>query len=296
MTQENDLQQHTKFVPKNCNPELRRNILRSLEFLGPTFTLSIGLKKEKNFVISGEWTFRNGSSIYMIENEEYRDDEFIVFVQYKYANFLLEEIADSASCQWVPPPLPQAPCPSDPWFPPPLPQAPCPSGQWVPPTSLQVSCASGSLVPPPSFPPQAPCAQSAKAQQQKVIVWFETDYREYDREQKVLRSTITGRIIDDIRAGTYRVEEKGTHKMIDIELREVLSDDSLPPPAPREKVFSQIQLADITIRDGEWSIRRDSFYQSGTCVVSLNQYTFGNISYDQNALLTLLNILYRNHV
>ena len=157
-----------------------------------------------------------------------------------------------------------------------------------------VSCAQCVWFPPP--PPPAPSAQSAQAHEQKVIVWFDTAYRQYDPEQKVLRSTITGRIIDDIRAGTYRVEEKGTHKMIDIELREVPSDDALPPPAPREKVFSQIQLADITIRDGEWSIRRDSFYQSGTCVVSLNQYTFGNISYDQNALLTLLNILYRNHV
>jgi len=120
----------------------------------------------------------------------------------------------------------------------------------------------------------------------------------YDPENKVLRSTLTSRIIDDIRAGTYEVRVKDTHETVRIELREVPSDDVPPPPrpTPSAQVFSQIQLADITIRDGEWSIRRGSFFQNGTCMVSLNQYRLGNVCYNKCDFLTFLNLLYKNHV
>lgn len=171
----------------------------------------------------------------------------------------------------------------------PPPPAPCASGPCVP------HAPSAHVSPPP--PPPVPCAQVAQALPPPppacCVVWFEDDYRTYDPENNVLRSTLTGRIIDNIRAGYYDVREKETRREIRIKLREVLSDDALPPPAPRAQVFSQIQLADITIRDGEWSIRRGSFFQSGTCVVSLNQYTLERVQYDQSQFLTFLNILYK---
>ena len=165
-------------------------------------------------------------------------------------------------------------------------------GNFLPPPIQPPPSAQGPWVPsPPPLP--APSAQQAPQKSpKKVVVWFIDNYYSYDPENKVLRS-ITGRIIDGIKAGFYDVQEKGTRGKIRIELREVLSDDALPPPAPRAQVFSQIQLADITIRDGEWSIRSGSFFQSGTCVVSLNQYTLDRVQYDQTQFLTVLNILYK---
>jgi len=65
---------------------------------------------------------------------------------------------------------------------------------------------------------------------------------------------------------------------------------------PKQVNVEKLTFADITIsRDGVWSIKKDSFSQSGTCVVSLNQYTHGNATYDQEMFLTLLNVLYKNH-
>ena len=192
------------------------------------------------------------------------------------------------------PPI-QPPCAQSDWVPPPPPPPQVPSAQsdWVSPPPPPAQCESCHLVPsPPPLP--APSAQQAPQQlPKKVVVWFEDDYRTYDPKNKVLRSTLTGRIIDGIKAGFYDVREKETHREIRIELREVLSDDALPPPAPRAQVFSQIQLADITIRNGEWSIRRGSFFQSGTYVVSLNQYTLERVQYDQSQFLTFLNIFYK---
>ena len=194
--------------------------------------------------------------------------------------------ASSASGHLVPQSQPQVPCVSSGYVPPPPPPL--------------ASCAQVAQALPPTPPPQQfPCANVAQAFQPPPpafpVVWFETDYRIYDPEKKVLRSRLTGRIIDDIRAGYYDVREKETHRMIRIELREVLSDDALPPTAPRAQVFSQIQLADITIHDGEWSFRRNSFFKNGTCVVSLNQFTIDRIIYDQNGFLTFLNVLYNVH-
>lgn len=71
---------------------------------------------------------------------------------------------------------------------------------------------------------------------------------------------------------------------------------ALPSMHPKPVTVEKLTLADITICDGEWSIKRGSFFQSGTCVVSLNQYTHGNACYDQETFLTLLNILYRNYM
>jgi hypothetical protein len=151
-----------------------------------------------------------------------------------------------------------------------------------------------SQVPPP--PPPAPSAQSAQAQQQKVVVWFFDNYYSYDPENKVLRTILTGFIMEGIQAGTYEVREKETHRIINIELREVQSNYALPPPAPRAQVFRKIQLTDITIRDGVWSIRRDSFFQTGTCTVSLNQYILGNVCYGETNFLDRLNRLYKKTV
>ena len=188
---------------------------------------------------------------------------------------------------YLPPPI-QPPSVSDTWFPPPPPpQASSAQVAWFPPPPPPPApSASGPLVPTPP-PPPAP-----------LIVWFFDQYRMYDPENKVLRSTLTSRIIDDIRAGTYEVRVKDTHETVRIELREVPSDDVPPPPrpTPSAQVFSQIQLADITIRDGEWSIRRGSFFQNGTCMVSLNQYRLGNVCYNKCDFLTFLNLLYKNHV
>lgn len=84
---------------------------------------------------------------------------------------------------------------------------------------------------------------------------------------------------------------------------------SPPPPAPCAQV-SQLELtsvvqkpivvekltfADITIsRDGEWSIRRNSFFKKGTCVVCQDKYMYGNAVYSQAQLILLLNILYQH--
>ncbi len=201
-----------------------------------------------------------------------------------------------------PPPAfpPQAPCAQDDWVPPPPPQVSCAFGHLVPQPPPPTHCASGQWVPPP--PPQVPFLQVAPAlpppPPDYLVVWYVDEYRRYYPQEHVLRSILTDRIIDNIKAGTYRVQEKGTRKMIDIELREVPSDDVPPPPrpTPSAQVFSQIQLADITIRDGEWSIRRDSFSQSGTCLVSQNQYIHENVCYNQEIFLMHLNFLYRNHV
>ena len=186
--------------------------------------------------------------------------------------------ASSVSGQWVPP------------SPPPIPYVP--SG-WVPTPRPQASCAQDVWVPSPS-PLPAPSAQQAPQQSpKKVAVWFIDNYYSYDPENKDLRS-ITGRIIDGIKAGFYDVQEKETRGEIRIELREVLSDDALPPPAPSAQVFIKIQLADITIsRDGEWSIRRDSFFKKGTCFIRLGMYILDDIQYNQTQFLTFLNVLYK---
>lgn len=149
------------------------------------------------------------------------------------------------------------------------------------------------VLPPPQ---QAPCAQVAQEPNKLITVWFIDNYVIYDPEKKVLRTTLTGFIMEGIQAGTYEVREKETRRMINIELREVQSNYALPPPAPSAQVFRRIQLADITIRSGEWSIRRDSFFQTGTCTVSLNQYILGNLCYNEKIFLEKLNDLYKKTI
>jgi hypothetical protein len=188
MSEPNHLQQlNTNFVSRNFSPAFRMLVLSYLKISGPTFTLSIGLKDERAFFISGTHSFQNGNSIYTIDNRVYRDNEFIIFVQSKYAKFLLEEIADPAS---------------------------------------------GPLVPPP--PPQAPCAEVAQALQPPqsacIVVCYKGEYCRYNPGENVLRTFLMGRIIDGVKAGTYRLQEKETREIIEIELREVPSDDAPPPP------------------------------------------------------------------
>ena len=150
----------------------------------------------------------------------------------------------------------------------PPPPLPCEQGHWVPPLPQHVHCVQDPWVPPP--PPPAPSAQQTSQQfDNPCVVWFVDQYRLYDPEQKVLRSTMTGSIIDDIRAGTYRVEEKGTHKMIDIELREVPSDDTPPPQqsitqfarAPKTSPASsqKISITDISVSGKKWSCNGTEF-------------------------------------
>jgi hypothetical protein len=148
----------------------------------------------------------------------------------------------------------------------------------------------------PSPPPPASCAQVAQESNKLITVWFEDSYLLYDPENKVLRTTHTGYIIEGIKAGTYEVRDKETRRMINIELREVQSNYALPPPAPSAQVFRQIQLSDITIRDGEWSIRRGLFFQTGACTVSLDNYTLENVCYGKTNFLEKLNSLYKKTV
>lgn len=153
---------------------------------------------------------------------------------------------------FLPPPI-QPPSVSDTWFLPPPPQASSAQVAWFPPPPPPPApSASGPLVPRPS-PLPAP-----------LIVWFFDNYRMYDPNEKVLRSILTGRIIDDIRAGTYEVRVKDTHEMVRIELREVPSDDVPPPPRPTPSAGvdlalsfphkrSQIQDTDIVVNGTNWS-------------------------------------------
>lgn len=135
------------------------------------------------------------------------------------------ERSNCSSGQWVPPPPPQASSAQVAWVPSPPPQAPC----------AQVYHA----LPPPQ---QAPCIQVAQEQKKpnNITIWFIDEYRIYDPNEKVLRSIPTGRIIDDIRAGTYEVRVKDTHEMVRIELREVKSNYALPPQASSEQVVQAL--------------------------------------------------------
>jgi hypothetical protein len=176
----------------------------------------------------------------------------------------------------------------------PPPPAPCASGPCVP------HAPSAHVSPPP--PPPVPCAQVAQALPPPppacCVVWFGTDYRIYDPVNNVLKSTLTGRIIDDIRAGYYDVRTNDTREFIQIFLKEVPSDDAsqpFPQPIVLPNSIKKIEMGDITVYQGEWSIRRDSFIMKGTCVVALNQFTIDGMNYNQTNFLMLLNILYKEH-
>lgn len=61
----------------------------------------------------------------------------------------------------------------------------------------------------------------------------------------------------------------------------------------KTNVVEKLTFADITIHDGEWSIKSDSFVKKGTYNVSLDQYMYNNAVYSKEQLLLLLNILYQ---
>jgi len=208
MSQEYGSQQQTNlsFVSQKFSPQFRKNVLGSLEYYPEnTFILSFGLDCEMKLVISGKWSLENGNSKYAIDNQVYHNDEFIIFVQSKYAKFLLEEIAYPESDPWVPPPPPQASyasgqwvpsppppthCESGQWVPSPPPPTHCASGQWVPPPPPPTHCASGQWVPPP--PPQVSCAQVAQPDKslQETNVTIQ-DVRHYLDENEMRRWSVS---------------------------------------------------------------------------------------------------------
>ena len=204
MSKSNYSNQHTTLsnpdsVSKNFTLGFRHSVLEQIIIDRDTFNVSFGTRYEKNFVLIGEYSKQNGYQKYTVNDKTYIDNDFIVFVQFLYARFLLEEIIDPN--EEIPPPInncinlselqcalqppPQAPSAQDHLFPPPPqqdssafghlfppqapctsgpwfpPQAPCASGPWFPPPPPQISCAQNYCVPPPR--PPAPCAQVTRA-------------------------------------------------------------------------------------------------------------------------------------
>lgn len=201
-----------------------------------------------------------------------------------------------------------------------LPPAPSAKGPWVPSPPPPASSAQVSQAFPPLPPPQVHCAQVSHAfhppQQdssvsgplvlsplppsQEVIVWVEQannypNYYIYDPTKNILRSTTNGSIIDDISAGSYQVLTKNTRQLITIVLKKVPSPAS-SRPFPQQIVLpksnQKIEMTDITICQGMWSITKESFSKSGTCMVAFDRFTFGDIVYNRDELLILLNQLY----
>lgn len=142
----------------------------------------------------------------------------------------------------------------------------------VPPPPYPHSCAFDDCVPPPL---QIPCSSGhlvhqPKQSQENVVVWHVDEYRRYDPQEHVLRSILTGRIIDGIKAGTYQVQEKVTRNSISIILREVPSDDAPPtqlsvpefacalqPSSPASSKI--ITVNDIIVNVNKWSCNDRNF-------------------------------------
>lgn len=144
---------------------------------------------------------------------------------------------------------------------PPSPQTPCAQVGWVPPPSPPPQYASGSSGPPPAFPPpQPPCASVIHVPQKKwKLVWFRTEYYQYDNEMKVLRSCFTDAIMDEFKAGIYEVQDKNTRNRFTIELQEVSSN----PPHPIQT--DKVSIEDLTCNyvDEKWVVKRNGIIIHG---------------------------------
>ena len=180
MNKSNCSNQHTTLsnpdsVSKNFTMGFRHSVLEQIIIDGDTFNVSFGTRYEKNFVLIGKYSKQNGYQKYTVNDKTYIDNDFIVFVQFLYARFLLEEIIDPN--EEIPPPInncinlselqcalqppPQAPSAQDHLFPPPPQQDSSAFGHLFPPPPPQISCAQNYCVPPPR--PPAPCAQVTRA-------------------------------------------------------------------------------------------------------------------------------------
>jgi hypothetical protein len=235
------------------------------------------------------------------------------------AFYLFEEVpfvSENAQCVLLPP---ASSAQVAQVLPPPLPQpVPCANVAQALPPPPPHHCASGPLVHSP--PPPYPCAQVSHAfhppqqdssvsgplvpsplpSSKPVIVWFEEtrspDYYLYDPTENILRSITNGSIIDDISAGSYQVLTKNTREFITIVLKEVPNPAS-SRPFPQQIVLpksnQKIEMTDITICQGLWSITKESFSKSGTCMVALNRFTIDENVYTDVELLLHLNHIYK---